>query len=292
MKYLFLKLIVFSLASISAFTLFGKSFECEYFSFEYPQSFKQIPINNAPNMLLKLQSDDYYFSASYINTGISGDLDLWNDEVFEYYSEKLKGSGVIINKAKETLETKSGNYRCMKIMTNLNKRNQGKDVNLRMLSYVMIFNGDLFIFSFMSNGQYIKTSPTTYPQNVMKGIKFKSSLSSNFDDSNFKDYLIDVVKSLNAQCPIEADECTTFLQAILSGRTIIIKTRIYSYCKDFIDYTEFKNKLSKNYSVALEKPFVEYLDNYGYSILYMVYDESDNLMNKVSITAKDILYYY
>lgn len=270
----------------------NRTFECDLLSFEYPNAFKQIPIQNAPHMLLKLESSDYFFSISHWKEDLPDFVDVWDDEVFGNYSELANSFGKVVSTTKESLQIKNGSVHCMKVLSNSDRAAQGTTVKLRMLSYILIYKGDIYLFSFLSQGNYSKASKTTYPQNMMKGLKFKSSISSGFDDSDFKDYVIDIVKSFNAQMPIEADECTTYLQAILSGRTVIIKTRIYSFCKDFVDYDEFKNKLSKNYSVALEKPFVDFLDKYGYSILYMIYDESDNLTNKVSITAKDILYYY
>ena len=288
--------VLFCIALISLFSCVSaqsnRTFDCDLLSFEYPIAFKTIPIQNAPHMLLKLESDDYFFSISHWKKGLPDFVDIWDDEVFDNYGNLANGFGKVVSSTKESLQIKNGSVHCMKVLSNSDRTAQGTTVKLRMLSYVLIYKGDIYLFSFLSQGSYSKASKTTYPQNMMKGLRFKSSISSGFDDSDFKDYVIDVVKSLNAQMPIEADECTTYLQAILSGRTVIIKTRVYSYCKDYIDYIAFKNKLSKNYSVALEKTFVEFLDKYGYSILYMIYDESENLTNKVSISAKDILRYY
>ena len=94
---------------------------------------------------------------------------------------------------------------------------------------------------------------------------------------------------MNSQFPMQVDDCTTYLQMILSGKTIILKTLVEDDCDDLIDYDEFKSKACKNYSVALEKDFVEYLDKKGFSIVYMIYNADDLLKKKIPITAKDIL---
>ena len=46
-----------------------KYFDCGLFSFDYPSVFKTTPIQNAPHMVLKLESDNYIFSASYWDKG-------------------------------------------------------------------------------------------------------------------------------------------------------------------------------------------------------------------------------
>ena len=153
----------------------------------------------------------------------------------------------------------------------------------------MINGGYLFTFAFMSEGKYTKDSPTSYPDKVMKGLKFKE-LKKNTSD--FDNYLIEVVKKMNKQCPMEVDACTTYKQVLLSGNSIMIKTLIPDECNMFVDYNEFKNKMCENFRISLEKGFVQYLEKKGYSVVYMIYNENDRLKNKVTITGSDILRYY
>ena len=151
----------------------------------------------------------------------------------------------------------------------------------------MIQDGYLFTFAFVSEGKYTKDSSTAYPDKIMKGLRLKKSIQANTTD--FESYLIEVVKKLNAQCPMKVDRCTTHQQVLLSGKTIMIKTLIEDSCNSMVDYDEFKKKMCENFSLSLDKAFVKYLDKNGYSLVYMIYNENDRLKKKVTITCHNIL---
>ena len=99
-------------------------------------------------------------------------------------------------------------------------------------------------------------------------------------------------KQMNAQCPIRADEITTFKQVLLSGKTMMIKTQILNEYIDEIDFDEFKRLKCENYSKLLDKKFVEFIKNSGYIIQYVVFDEKGRAITKVDILGEDILEYY
>ena len=267
----------------------NKIFDCGLFSFEYPSTYKTSPIQNAPHMVLKLESDKYFFSASYWDKGLSEDMSIWDDEIFNLYKENAIGNGDLIDITRETIQTKSGPRRCLKLKTNIYKRKQGVDIYIKVLSYLMLHKGYLFTFAFTSQGKYTQNTQTTYPDKIMKGLKFKTTDTINED---FDGYLIEIVKKLNEQCPMQIDDCTTHLHVLLSGKTVIMKTLVEDFCDDLVNYDEFKKKMCQNLSVALEKPFVQYLDSNGYSVIYMIYNENDRLKKKISITGRDILNYY
>lgn len=153
---------------------------------------------------------------------------------------------------------------------------------------MMLHKGKLFIIGFTAPGKYTKASSTSYPEKIMKGFMFKSADR----EVDFDKYLIEVVKKLNAQCPMQIDPCTTYLQVLLSGSTVMIKTLVEDACDTLVDFDEFKNKMCENFSVALDKSFVQYLDRNGYSVMYLIYNENDRLKKKVNITARDILSFY
>lgn len=266
-----------------------KKFDCGLFSFDYPTVFKPSAINNAPHMVLKLQSDSYIFSASYWDKGFSEDINIWDDNIFQLYKQNPIGEGTLVNITKETIKSKGGIIRCLKLKTNISRYIQNKAVNLKMVSYLLIHDGYLLTFAFMSEGKYLKESPTVYPDKVMQGLRIKSNKKASFD---FDSYLLEVVKKLNAQCPMKVDACTMHLQVLLTGKTVMIKTLIEDSCDDLVDYNEFKKKMCENFCFALEKAFVQYLDKNGYSLSYMIYNEYDKLKKIVRISGKDILYYY
>ena len=91
---------------------------------------------------------------------------------------------------------------------------------------------------------------------------FGHSIRSNADvmlekEDSIHKIIMDRVKQINTQCPIKADEATTYLQTLMSGKTLIIKAQIKDEYLDKIDYGKFKRKMCKNYSKLLDKQFVE-----------------------------------
>ena len=99
-------------------------------------------------------------------------------------------------------------------------------------------------------------------------------------------------KQMNAQCPIRADEITTFQQVLLSGKTMMIKTQILNDYIDEIDFDVFKRLKCENYSKLLDKKFVEFIKDSGYTIQYVVFDEQGKAITKVDLFGEDILEYY
>lgn len=288
MNRILLTICIFIVSSLMVNGQSNKTFEDELFTFEYPASFKPNVIKNSPGMKLKLVSSSYGLSISYMETGWDEIISIWDDRISEQFNKNYSGRGHIVNMEKVTIQTKDEMYHCLKIMTNTQEQKQGTTFNLRNLSYMMLHKRNLFIVSFISEGKYTKNSSTEYPEKIMKGFKFKSS-SNEID---FDKYLINVIKKLNAQCPIQIDLCTTHVQVLLSGNTVIIKTVTEDACDALVDYDEFKRKMCENFSTALDKPFIQYLDRKGYTIMYMIYNEYDRLKKKVIISGQDILYYY
>lgn len=266
-----------------------KTFDCGLFSFEYPISYKAAPIQNAPHMVLKLEHGSAFFSASYWDKGFEPGTDIWDDTFVEMYKNMPVQNGEMLSVTRETLHTKGGNVKCIKAISNVHKQVYGQSINLKMLYYAVIRNEYLFVFTFCDNGQYKYGERTAQSDNFMKGLKFKNTSSSQTD---FKSYLLEMVKGLNAQCPIQTDDCTTFKQVLLSGKTIMINTFVPTECYGLVDFDVFKQTLAQNYSAALDKSFVIYLRNEGYSIAYMVYNENQKFKKRIAITADDILAYY
>lgn len=286
------KLLIFLLffSFIKAYSQGSKHFDCDFFSFDYPTSFRQSPIKNSPDMKIKLVSDNYglYIACTEVNWDESKSI--WDDQITERLYNNYGRLGQIVSSSKTTIQLKGGTYKCLKFMTNSQKQKQGEYYNLRNLTYLLFQNGCLYVVGFSSEGKYASNSSTSYPEKILKGLLIKEDPSSTKKD--FSKYLLEVVKQLNAQCPMEIDACTTHLSVVLSGHTVMIKTQIDDSCEGLVDYDEFKDKMCNNFSVALEKSFVQYLKSNNYSVVYMIYNENDRLKKKVSISGQDILKYY
>lgn len=266
-----------------------KTFEDEQIIFNYPSSFKPNPIKDSPGMKLKLVSDSYGLYISYMDTKWDESTSIWDDRISGRLFNDYSGNGYIVNKAKVSIHTKDGVHQCLKLMTNTQKIKQGVTFNLRNLSYLMLYKGKLFIIGFISDGKYTRNSSTEYPEKILKGIQLKGKEKS---EEHFDKYLLETTKQLNSQCPMRIDNCTTHMSVLLTGKNLMIKTIVLESCENLVNYEEFKSRMCENFSVALDKPFVQYLDKHGYSMIFMIYNEFDRLKKKVTINGRDILNYY
>lgn len=262
-----------------------KSFDCDLFSLEYPSSYIPSPINNAQHMVLKLSSNEYYFSASYWAKGYNSSISIWDKEFENNCKSLLNDNEEIVSIDKCLIRTKNGNHKCLKVKCNI----KGHNVPIRLLNYFMINDGFLFIFAFTSVGTYSRTTETLIPDKMFNKLSFKSAKINN---DILQQEVLSMVKTLQKQLPIQVDDCTTFQQTILSGKTIIVKTLVGDDCNDKVNFDGFKYTLCYNYSKALKKQFVLYLKDQGYSTIYNIYNEYNKLKKVIQVTADDILKFY
>lgn len=112
------------------------------------------------------------------------------------------------------------------------------------------------------------------------------------EDNQIREWFEQSAKQMNAQCPIRADEITTFQQVLLCGKTMMIKTQIPNEYVDEIDFGVFQRMKCENYSKLLDKKFVEFIRDSDYAIQYVIFDELGRAITKVDILGEDILEYY
>lgn len=108
----------------------------------------------------------------------------------------------------------------------------------------------------------------------------------------FYDYLLESVKSLNAQCPFKTDEVTTIRNIALSGKTVCVRLEAPYEILNSIDYSILESISCENFSKALPKKFFVYLKQYGYSLSYLIYDETNKLHKVLNIAPGDVVEYY
>lgn len=154
---------------IKAFTLCAQNtitFDTKFLSFTYPSTYQEQKIHNAPHMLIKIASDVSYFSISVWENEINGHVSIWEDKFYDHYKNSL-GKDKLVSIDKILVETKNGKNQCLKIKTNI-------DNNIRMLTYVLINDSDLYVLSYVSPGKYTSISSTDESDNLIKGIYFKT----------------------------------------------------------------------------------------------------------------------
>lgn len=290
-----------------------KTFDCGLFSLDYPSRYSSTPIQESPHMVLKITSDDSYFSASYWINDLDTEKSVWDDDIFARYKEIYQNmpsdkNADFIDISKVLVKTKSGEIRCLKIMFNTKMNISGQMVQCKAVHYTTLFQGNLFVFGYASEGKYKKGDLTSEPETILKGLKFKAppkkKAASTQESSTrtrmssreqFEKKIIETSKVLNSQCPIQTDECTTFSQVLLSGKILMYKVVIDDECVAYLDNDEFEDAFKTivcyNLAKAVGREFAELIENYGYSVQYLIFDTSNLLLSIISISGKDIIPY-
>lgn len=274
------------LFAISGVAQTKRSFVCEQFSLSYPSSYKEVAINNAPHMKLKLQDNQRLFTASCWFKDYPSNVSIWDKEIYDTYLNMPLQNGNLVSVERSSVKIKDGVQRCLRIKTNLYVKGwQGHSV-----TFLMLNKGYLYTFCFYSDGRYNESSSTYYEENFLNGLSLinKKELET---DQTFYNILLETIKGLNAQCPFQSDDCTIYRNILLTGKTISIKITIDDSCIDYIsdnDYDNFKNTLTNNFAKALTPLFINYLDEQKYRFVYIFYDEEDNLLKIETIDAKDM----
>lgn len=266
-----------------------KTFDCADFSFEYPESFSSAKIRDSTRIVLKLQSKYYELLVSCAKSGWPKDKNIWDDDVRERFITNYSGKGKIVSITKEIVQIKDDTARCLKIMLNSRKQIDNSELLLKSVIYLFFNNGNLCMFTFGSQGEYSKGSPTTYPDKIMKGLKLKKNSFTEDDVSSLKRMIFE---SINEAYPIRVDECLTILQVSLTENTITYKVQMDNSCEGYVDYDAFKEEMIYYFTIVLEKSFFQNLDKIGCSISYLIYNENEQLRKAITINPKEILTYY
>lgn len=145
-------------------------------------------------MVFKAISDNYYLTASYWDYGFDDNVNIWDDQVYEQYKQMPVPDGYIVEVTRETIRIKDDQVRCLKIKAN--ESPQWYDGDVGMVYYLLIRNGYLFTFAVGSNvDTYYVGSATPYPDQIMEGLRFKSSskkeASISFDNNNSRTKKVD-----------------------------------------------------------------------------------------------------
>lgn len=256
-----------------------------HFSLTYPSDYIPVAIKNAPHMHLKLQNNNYQFTASYWDKGYGEGTSIWDDEMYES-CKSLPVHGDLLAVDKVIVSTMDGSRRSIRVMSTL----KGNSNTIYSVSYLMIQGSYLYIYAFFSDKDIFLSNDIEYQKKILKGLSFQHN--EMFSSDEFHDYLLGSVKSLNAQCPIKADDLTTIRSIVLSGRTICIRLEAPNGILNSIDYSILESNYCENFSKALPKKFFIYLKQYGYLLSYLIYDENNELHKILSISPEDIIGYY
>lgn len=297
-----------------------KTFDCGLFTFEYPSTFKTSPIQNAPHMVLKLESDDCVVSISYWDYGLNDDASIWNDEYFERYKQMPIENGSLVDIAKVGVQTKEGFVKCLKLKSNINIRDNDITNYTKLLTYLAFHNGYLLVFVFESDGSYPipipEHYPTTYPDEIMKGLTLKSNednlkafddetidnSSSNKDDEfghtlnqTIHNEMEIAAQDYNKDLPEKIGYGMTMIRCALEGHSIVYTIRWEGMKQsDFSaeDLAELKDVFIEGMIEEKDSPIMKVMLNrmreYGYDYIYRFVNERGERLCSIKINPSEI----
>ena len=153
MKKIFI-CIILSICAIMACAQNTKTFYGKVFTMVYPSTYNVGKIENAPHMLLKLISNKALCSISKWNNG---------------YAESFSNPGTnTIKIIKGTMKLKNGQMKCIRIFAN-----SLDSSNSKILTYIFVYKGDLFVCSNFSLGKYNINSTSTNEDKIWTGLYLK-----------------------------------------------------------------------------------------------------------------------
>lgn len=296
-------------------SLSTETFDCSLFSFEYPKTFKTTSIQNAPHMVLKLESEDYFITASYWDYGIDEDVSIWNDDIFEYYRQMPINDGDLVDISKESIKTGNGLRHCLRIMSNCHKCVDGDIIHMKMLSYLMIHNGYLFNFTFGSEGEYLKGSSTSYPDSIMCGLCIKSNeekhcaeINKNLTPDNnttslpnnanqqIHNEMIRMAQNYNKDLPENIGLGMTMIRCAIENQTLVYTIQWNGMISsDFSaeDIVELKNAFVEGLKEEIQespstKAMLNVMKEYGYGFVYRYVNERGQRLCSIRVSPSEI----
>ena len=165
MKKIFI-CIILSICTIMACAQNTKTFYGKVFTMVYPSTYNVGKIENAPHMLLKLISNKALCSISKWNNGYDESITAW--DLYEY-AESFSNPGTnTIKIIKGTMKLKNGQMKCIRIFAN-----SLDSSNSKILTYIFVYKGDLFVCSNFSLGKYNINSTSTNEDKIWTGLYLK-----------------------------------------------------------------------------------------------------------------------
>lgn len=144
------------------------------FSFTYPTYLEQQKINNAPHMLLKLNSDKFSLTISLWEYYFDESISIWDDDIVSNFLNADKSiSNSQIEKSCEKMYLNIDNkvkVKCLKSIITTNY-SQGQTIIVKQITYRFLNNGNYLQFCFFVLDDQIYWNNQLFFDDIMKGLK-------------------------------------------------------------------------------------------------------------------------
>ena len=286
-KFIFAVLILLQCACTSETV-----FENSIIKLIYPSTFQATKPQDAPHMILKLESETSVLTISRWEYGIDKSMDVWNDEIYDRYRNGLPNTNCVLSE-KVTLQTHYETLRAIKTYANIGDR-----VNeIGSISYLIIKNGDLFVITFNEPIVLTNQSSSKHIDNILYWLLIKDKVDSSQKElqqsiEEFESYVIKNLTKVNQSLPMQVDEFTTLFCVTNIGKTLLFKYRIDSSIVDLLD-NEWATTYKQNTLIAMlssvpnAEEYASYMARSSIKMTYLFYDQNDNLIKTVHLTPND-----
>lgn len=263
-------------------------FENDIIQLHYNPKYRESKIQNAPHMLVKLSNDEGVFSISCWDYGIDDGVDVWDDNIYEMYSNNTLTNSDIVMSEKVIINIKNETIHAIKKYEN---QRVGTNIKLGTITYIFVKNGLLFVSSYNQPKMLSRKSSSKSIDDVLKELVIKN-VQNSLSVEEFEKQIIDSFKEVNKTLPAKIDEVTTLYNVLCIGKTLMFKYRVEEGVVSYMDdewEKIFKTQTVQNMmtSVPDSKIFASYMSRSSLKMVYSFYDNKDNLLRTLQIQPED-----
>jgi hypothetical protein len=154
----------------------SKSYKSEVwrFSFVYPSYLEQQKINNAPHMLLKLDSKKYSLAVSLWEFDIEPSITIWDEDVIANFlgADKSIPNSQIEKSCEKMYLINDNNTKtkCLKSITRTTDSYQGHTIKGKQILYRFLHNGNYLQFCFLVLDSQDYWNNSQFSDEIVKGL--------------------------------------------------------------------------------------------------------------------------
>ena len=146
-----------------------------HFSFQYPSYLEQQKINNAPHMLLKLDSKNYTLTLSFWEYDFERSITIWDEDIVSNFShaDKILTNSKVEKSCEKIYLTLANDTKekCLKSEILTTNTIQGQTIKYKQITYRLLHNGDYLQFVFFVFDYHNYWSKSQFSDEIMKGLK-------------------------------------------------------------------------------------------------------------------------
>ena len=267
-----------------------KTFDCKYFTVDYPSSYKESPIINAPHMVLKLEGKKDFFSISRWNNKYAEGTTVWDDKIYSHMNNTPDYFGKVISTEKVLLPTRNGELRFVVQKVNTSEVDPlGKRHDVRAVTYTTIFDGHLVIITATREGKWMVSTPCAEYEKIIRNILFKESPEPY---AEYDEAIRTEVETLDELCPLRVSDCAELRSVFLEDKMLTFSYVIDDDCTFLTDDNTLKEEMCEELTTIFKRSNMTLLAKTGYSFVFLYHNQRGIVIKRIAVTGHEVLKYY